>query len=350
MLTWLTDAVDSRPLGLARIIIGGAAVIRGFVAWGVLSKLADQQTLRAPYADWLPDPTLPLSIGVIVVWLTSAILFTIGWRVRLTGPALMASIVFTLALDQQAYSNHLYLMTWLVLLLTIADAGAGLNIRRVDRAVVRWPVLLIMMQTSIVYGFSALTKINSGWVSGEVLAGSLIGGLVEFPASLRTPGFLGVLALVVIAVELFMAIFLWRARLRPAAFILGLGLHFSIILLMASTAQLLVFALEMLATYPLFLGEGTLEVGATPFGPWLDRIKRFDLLRVVEPRADLDTRDLVLTHRGHTSHGAAAHTRILEHLVPWLWVAPLLRLPGISHLHARRHHVTDRVMTASNTQ
>ena len=336
MLTWLTDTIDPRPLGLARIVVGIAAVVRGLVSWPLLTKLADDEILRAPYLDWIPQPSLAFAVGIVAVWLCAAILFTLGYRVGITGIFLLSAILLTLALDQQTYSNHLYLMAWLVGLMTLADAGAGVSVSRANRAVVRWPVLLLMMQASIVYGFSGLTKINSDFVSGRVLAASVRGGLVEFPAALRTPEFLSALALVVIAVELFLAIFLWRALLRPAAFLLGLGLHISITVLMTNTIELLVFSLEMLALYPLFL-EGRLRVSVDPQSRWPDRIRSYDLLRIVDIEPQTGARELTVSHHGIMSRGAAAHTRILEHLVPWLWVAPMLRLPGVATWHRRRH-------------
>lgn len=336
MLTWLTDTIDPRPLGLARIVVGVAAIIRGIVSWPVLTQLAEDHTLRVPYLDWTPEPTLAMSMGIVAVWLVAAILFTLGYRVGITGSFLLAAIVLTLSLDQQTYSNHLYLMAWLVGLMTLADSGAGMNVYRTNRPIVRWPVLLLMIQVSIVYGFSGLTKINTDFVAGRVLAASLRGGLVEFPAALRTPEFLSTLALLVIAVELFLAIFLWRAHLRPAAFLLGLGLHVSITVLMTNTIELLVFSLEMLAIFPLFL-EGRLNVEADSRSPWPDRIRRYDLLRVVDVETETSARELTVSHHGITRHGAAAHTRILEHLVPWLWVAPLLRLPGVASWHMRLH-------------
>jgi len=331
----LTARVDPRALGLTRIIVGSAAVIRAVVAWRILTKLVDETTLRVPYADWIPQPTAGLVFAIIALWVVSAIAFTVGWRVQITGPLLLASIVSTLALDQQTYSNHLYLMAWLVLLLTIADAGAGMNFARIDRPVVRWPVLLIMLQISVVYGYSALTKINEGFVSGAVLASSLRGGIVPFPDFLRNQSVLTVLALVVIAVELFVAVFLWRTRFRPAAFILGLGLHTGIVLFMSSTAQLLVFSLEMMSIYPLFLSRDSLVVTAPPGSRWSQAIRRFDLLRQVQVIEPEDVNTIALRHHGITTANAAAHTRILEHLVPWLWVAPLLRLPVVSHVHLR---------------
>lgn len=255
MLNFLTSDISARPLGLARIIVGAAALIRLVVAAGVLSRLTDPETLRTPYVDWFPEPTTVLVVVILTVWGVAGVLFMLGWKVTLSGSALLAAIAMTLAIDMQAYSNHLYLMAWLVLLMVIADAGAGFSVIGADRAVVRWPVLLIMVQASIVYGFSALTKLNDSFLSGEVLAGVLSGGLVPLPDSLRIPAFLAPLAGVVVIVEVFLALFLWMRRFRPAAFVLGLGLHLGITLLMTDSLELLVFSLEMLALYPLFLTQ-----------------------------------------------------------------------------------------------
>lgn len=332
-----------RPLGLARIIIGVAALLRAVVAWRVLHRLTEPELLRAPYAEWLPEPGLPLVAGIIVVWAVSAISFTFGWRVSVSGPMLLASIVLTLSLDQQTYSNHLYLMAWLVLLLTLASAGSGVNLRRSDTPVVRWPVFLLMIQLSIVYGFSALTKLNASFLSGSVLAGTLGYGLLPFPETLRTPLFLSVVAALAVFIELFVAIFIWLMRFRPAAFVLGLGLHVSITLLMSGTLELLVFSLEMLALYPLFLSRDRLVVVWDDecgwCRNWIARFKKLDVLRVLETVAKTDTespvpaaeveRAMHLVHLGETSSGFRAVTLTLEHLVPTLWLAPVLRLPGL---------------------
>lgn len=345
MLKSLTDPIDSRPLGLARIIIGTAALIRVYVAWRVLRRLSEPQVVKIPYADWLPDPSLGLVIAVVGVWAVAAVMFTIGWRVALSGPLLLGTIVVTLSLDQQAYSNHLYLMAWLVLLLTLASAGSGINISRDDRPIVAWPVFLIMLQASLVYGFSALTKLNESFLSGSVLAGTLGRGIVPFPDALITPRILSVVAAGAVFVELFVAIFLWRRRFRPAAFLLGLALHVSITLLMTDTLELLVFSLEMLAIYPLFLSRGKLSVifdsECVSCGGWVARLKRLDLLHVLDPVASNDPNNplasksfepaLQVVHH-ETSKGFRAMTLVLERVVPTLWVAPVLRLPGVRHL------------------
>jgi len=335
MLTWMAAEISSRPLGLTRTVVGSACVIRSVLAWPILLGLTDSEVVKIPYADWLPAPSTSLVTLIAAIWLLSALLFTLGWRVPVVGPILFAAIAATLALDQQTYDNHVYLMAWLVLLLTVADAGAGLSMRGKDRAVVRWPVLLLMIQLSVVYAFSAITKFNELFLSGSTLAAVLRNGVIPFPDSLRVLPLLSAVAGVVIFVELFIALMIWRPTFRPAAFVLGLGLHASITLLMASTAQLLVFSLEMLALYPLFLHPDPLLLTGPADPAWRRKIHRLDLLRVVRLEGVGD--ELVLNHHGRTTLAASAHTRIAEHLVPWLWFAPLLRIPGISHIHRRWH-------------
>lgn len=262
MLKRLTQDVSGRPLGLARIGVGLAAAIRAFVALPVLLDLAEPDTLRLPYADWLPDPSAALAWVIFVVWLSAAVAVVAGWKVPIAGPALVAVIVVTLSLDQQLYANHLYLMAWLALLLTLADSGAALSISGEERPVVRWPLLLLMAQVSIVYGFSALTKLNSDFMSGSVLASVLNGGLIPFPEALRTPGFLSVVAMLAVIAELFLAVFLWSPRLRLAAFVVGLGLHGAITLFMSPTSELIVFSLEMLSVYVVFLTDDGSRLGS----------------------------------------------------------------------------------------
>ena len=349
VLNWLTSQISPRPLGLARIIIGGAAVIRGFITWPILTKLAQPETLRAPYFDWTPDPSIGLAVLICGVWLVAAVAFAAGVRVWLTGTLLWLSMALTLSLDIQTYANHLYLLTWLVLLLTIADAGAGLSIRRSERQVIRWPVNLLMLQASIVYGFTALTKMNADFLTGRVLAGVLRDGLISFPDSWRTQSFLTVLSIMAVIVELFLAMFLWSPRRRPAAFILGLGLHGAITLLMTPTWDLVVFSLGMFALYPLFLiHEPMVVIWDDDCGScrdWIHRFQRFDLLSTLQPIGKSDAEHLAalgeveqslhLIHAGETTRGFAAITRILEHLVPTFWFAPILRMPGVRSLGER---------------
>lgn len=341
MLTWLTEEIDPRPLGMARIAVGIAAVIRVFVAVPVLFRLTQDDIIRLPYAEWIPSPTITMVSAILILWFVSAVLFTLGWRTAIAGPVLSASIAAVLLLDLQTYSNHLYLMLVLTLLLTLAQAGSGLNLGNERKQVVRWPVMLIMMQLSIVYGFSGLSKINDGFLSGRVLAGDLRNGIVSFPESLLTPRILSALAVLVIAVEIAIALLIWLGRYRPLIFALGLALHTSIPLLMSATGELTVFSIQMLGLYPLFLRNDRLRViwsqecrRCRRFIRWT---RRFDVLEVVDDVPSSSNRDMTLTHFERTTTGAGCRVRILEHLVPWLWIAPILRLPGLRQIGSHQH-------------
>ena len=252
MLTGLVHPLDPHPLGLTRIGVGVAAVIKSLIILPLLLRLTDPLVLNAPAFDWVPSPTTPLVWTVVGLWCLGGALLALGWRVTISGMVVVGCAIFAMCLDLQAYSNHLYLMTWLVLLLVVADAGAGRSMQRATRDVARWAVLLIPLQISILYTFTGLTKLNPDFLSGQVLAGALRGGLIPFPESLRTPAFLSALAVTAVLVEVFLAFALWLPRYRPVAYLLGGGLHLSITLLMTDTLELLVFSLLILATYPLF--------------------------------------------------------------------------------------------------
>lgn len=114
---------------------------------------------------------------------------------------------------------------------------------------------------------------------------------------------------------------------------------------LAPTGELFVFSLEMLALYPLFLSHGQLLViwddQCASCQDWIFRFRRIDLLDALvlvgksQPGHDIEPDDIErsihLIH-GETTRGFAAITRILEHLVPTLWIAPILRLPGVRSL------------------
>ena len=252
MLSLLVEQLPSQRLGVTRIGIGVATVVKAVTFLPVLLRLTQPEILRVPAFSWMPIPTDLLVWVLVGLWVISGVMVTLGVRLGVSAPVLLACLIFTMSLDQQLYSNHLYLMTWLVLLLIVADAGAGLALHGESRPVVRWAVLLIPLQISIVYGFTAVTKINPEFLSGEVLAGVLRDGLLTFPPSLVEPRILSVVAAGAVLAEAFLAFALWSPRLRRVAYVVGFGLHGGITLFMEATAPLLVFSLLMFSTYPLF--------------------------------------------------------------------------------------------------
>ena len=139
-------------------------------------------------------------------------------------------VAVALLSDQQTYSNHLYLMLPVAALLTVAESGAAVSLdaRRAGGRdwVPGWPVWLLCAQISIVYAFAALAKLNPDFLSGSVVASYLRrDGLLAVPAAWRSLEPMLVMSLFAICSEAFLAFALWIPRWRPAALVVGLGLH-----------------------------------------------------------------------------------------------------------------------------
>ena len=259
LLPWLFQLrADARKLAIARIAVSICSFGFAWENWRLLSRLLNPIIIQLAYFEWvprLPIRAVPLFIGL---WVIASTAFLVGWLTRVAGAMITCLSGYTLLLDQQLYSNHLYLFFLIVLLLTVADSGVALSLdslRKPGRhTVTGWPALLLMFQVSLVYGFSALAKLTPQFLSGDVLSLTLKRqGWWAFPASWRNPEVLTALALSAIALEVFVAFGLWYGRVRWLAVIGGVALHsFILATLDSSRLSLGVFALEMFALYPLF--------------------------------------------------------------------------------------------------
>ena len=238
-------------------MIGVAGMFAAFEVWRLLPHFLRPTVIKLPYFEHLP--VLPAaSVRVFILfWVLAAIAFVIGWKTRIAGAVLACAIAYPLMLDQQLYSNHLYLLLLIVVLLTIADSGAAISMGagQAEPATVRgWPIWLLKVQVSIVYIFSAIAKVTPQYLSGEVLTESLKQyGFFTVPMAWRVPVAMKLLAIVAILMELFVGFGLWSRRLRPVAVIAGVLFHtFIIAALDSSRLSLSIFALEMFAVYLLF--------------------------------------------------------------------------------------------------
>jgi hypothetical protein len=249
-----TLAVDrltapARPVAIARILVGAAALLQIPGLRGPLATLLTPGTFRAPYSVSLPFHALWISpaVGLMMLLALSA---TIGWWTRTALVGLAAAVAYVMCLDQQLYRNDLYLLFLELCLLALAGSGAALSVdaRRTGGRdfVTGWPVLLLKIQLSIVYTTTAISKINPSFLSGDVLQGSL--RLPELPDWAAIS-----LAVVTIALEGFLALGLWFRATRRIAMLAGFVLHTSFVVLLAWGPQLVAFGLEMAALYVLFL-------------------------------------------------------------------------------------------------
>jgi len=357
-----TGTTPARPVAVCRIGIGLAAIGKGLVVTAVLAQLAfDPRSVHAPAFAWSPQLDRVWEIAVFAaLWLAAAGGLTLGWRARACAAVLFGCSVLTFGLDQNLRSNHGYLLMLLTLLLSFTDSGAVLSVGwkregRPEREIERWPVLLMRLQLSIVYFYTALAKVNPVFLSGTVIA-----QVAYFPPFLRRPGAMALLAAGTIAVEFFLAFALWIRVLRPWAFLAGFLLHGLIAALMG--AALWVFSLITFSLYVLFLDappHSRLVIWDDRCGfcrRWIRLARRLDWLRL--HRFEGSSRTAALAEAGVTReeageevklwdgrrrYGGFDAVRVLLEQTPagFLW-ARLLALPIVRPIGVRAYRAVAR--------
>jgi predicted DCC family thiol-disulfide oxidoreductase YuxK len=359
----LRSTAPARPLALARIVLAAVALAKAADLGPVLLRLADGEVLRLPYGPWSPDPSPALARALVAVWAGAGAAFLVGWRTRWAGALLVAAMALVLAVDAHLYSNHFYLAILLCLLLTVADSGAALSVdarRDGEREVVPgWPVTLLKLQLSIVYGYAVLAKLNAYYLSGTVLLVHWTRqGPYALPGPMRSFQVLAALSLLALLAEALLAVGLWSRRTRHPTLVVGLALHLAIIPTMGSTGQLTLFAAMMFAVYLLFLDAApgsrlvVWDDHCAFCRDWVRSFRRLDWLRVhrfegsSDPtvlagaaiaREEADAALQLVTTTGTRLSGFDAVRSILEHLpASFLW-APVLRLPPVRWLGDRAY-------------
>jgi hypothetical protein len=256
--------VDARPVALARIVIGVAVLLKLAGGVRILGRLVEPTTIKVPMVAGLPAPTPAMVTTLLGLWAVAGVCFLAGWRTRTAGSVLTLVLAVMLVLDQQTYSNHVYLLALVVGLLTAADAGAAwsLDARRGPRASVpAWPVFLLQAQTSLVYTFAALSKLTPDYLSGLALA-----PFVQLQAGVALIGLPAMATIVLllswaaIPAELVVAACLWSPRRRVGAALLGVVLHLGMVAaIYRMRFDLAVFAVMMWGLYFLFVGPDVLR-------------------------------------------------------------------------------------------
>lgn len=269
---WLTRRTSSRPIAAARAIFAVAVLLK---AWDIRDKLVHltgDEGLLIPYVPFTPTPSEPIVHVLLAAWTVGGLGLLLGAWSRWSAALVTAAIAATFLLDQQLYSNHLYLMLVLAPLFTIADTGArwSIDARRVSErtTVPAWPIDLLKVQLSLVYGFAAVSKLNAEYLSGEVLDVYITAlGPVGFPPSWETSTVMSTLAVASVAIEAYLAIGFWIGRRnRWIALALGVVFHAAIVATMRSRLGLTVFSLEMFALYALFFPWTYARSGRAPAG------------------------------------------------------------------------------------
>ena len=256
LLRLVTESTRSGPLAVVRILVGAAAIAKALDFHRVLVAVLGPDALRIPRFSWLPELPLSAVPWLLTVWIVSALALAIGWRTRLAGWVLTCVLGYVLLLDHQLFGNNLYLLALVVFLLSLADSGACLSVdarlRGTRDSVPAWPVHLLKLQLSIVYGFAALAKFNIDFLSGSVMASVTRLGLVPIPDSWRIFPLMAGASIAAVLVEVFLAGALWSSRLRVLAVLFGVALHAGIVLFTGAVVELTIFAVITMSLYILF--------------------------------------------------------------------------------------------------
>lgn len=295
---FVTATVPARPVAVFRVAVGMAAVVKTV---DFAAQLMMKDEVRFADHTWLGEAFSQLWPLVLFLWVLAAAALLVGFASRIAaGSVAGLSMVFLFGAD--FYSNHLYFLATLSLLLMFADCGAALSVdsrfQGGQERIRAWPVRLIQFQVSVVYAFSALGKLNGDFLLGNVVYYRLRDALLLPTESIRAsiPIF-AMISIAAVLAELFIATALWIPRLQRAAFGLGLALHFSMIIMLTNTPQrglrLALFALLSLSSYVLFVraGEGMRTVTWDERSPLLSStavwLKRLDWLRALQFQRDV---------------------------------------------------------------
>jgi hypothetical protein len=195
-----------------------------------------------PLAPW-PRPSAAVAPWLCATWAGLGLCVAAGKAVPVTGTLLAAIAGYVVTLDQQTYSNHVYLLSLVSLLLALAHTERH---REPAIALLRW-------QLVVVYAFAAASKLTPEFLSGSVIAQNLRTEWSGLAAS-RVPAALAVAG---VALEAFVAIALPLPRWRTAGAIAGTALHLGFIVAISQTLQMIAFAAICLSIYPLYWLSGT---------------------------------------------------------------------------------------------
>jgi hypothetical protein len=255
-----TDRTPAGPVGVCRIGMGIAMFGRGLKTARDLYWLQyDPLTIQASLYAWAPRlDTMPEILLVSATWLAAAVSLTVGYRARLSAAVLAATILFLHVVDQNFWAHHMYFLGLMMFLFVFVDADAAFSIRawRGDgrREITAWPILLVKIQLSLVYFFTAISKINPVFLSGHVLMRDM-----ALPADFVSPALAAGVATITVACELFLSCALWVPRLRAIGIAIGTVLHLLVPVWFGPYAGLVVFSVATLSLYALFVDRSDLE-------------------------------------------------------------------------------------------
>lgn len=254
----VTERRDGAALGRARVVVGVGGMLGALEARGILQDLSAERMLHMPVWSWTAHWPGTICDVLWIAWLIGAAGMTLGLFTRASCLLVALAAFGFVQMDQQFYSNHVYLLALLGLLFLMGDAGAAVSCDALlggRRRVPAWPIALLKLQLSTVYMYAAISKCNVVYLSGAVLGNNLLHGpLGRFPQLVDSAAWMAGTAMVSVLVEAALATGMWVRRWRDAWVMAGTVFHLGLVVLFPANQRpgLVVFSLEMFGLYLLF--------------------------------------------------------------------------------------------------
>lgn len=180
----------------------------------------------------IPAPEATWMLALVLLQVALCVLAACGVALRRTLPLLAVSYSLTYFWSQLDSYQHHYLVAVLLAIL----AGAAWLSERPDSALPGWAMRLVRVQLAIVYFWTAVTKAEPQFLSGEVLQRLLTEqwAIDAVQSSAEALGqapitVFGALSWGALALELFLVLaMLFPERLRWPGLVLGVALHITI--------------------------------------------------------------------------------------------------------------------------
>ncbi len=355
--------VSMRSLALLRIMVGPVVLLhlRPFLEDAAAGRIY-RDMFYEPYASWYPELPRALYVGLLGVGAVAAVAMSLGFVTRAATAITFGVVAYNLFLSTtHLHSNRAFLV---IVLAGLAAAPCGrelsldawLRRRRglppLTTSAPGWPLWLLRVEASVVYGASGLSKlVDPDWFGGTVtwhrvvqvrdqLADSPLPGWAT--TALATRSFHTVAAKVIVLTELLIAVALWWRATRYLAVWIAVCFHLAIEL----TASVQVFSYLAIAALVIWAVPSTRDrvivvapdrVGHRRLRAVVGRLDWLARFRVAPGPPGAPVR--VVDRDGHVVDGGPAVALVLSRLPLTAWPAlpaTLLRRRAAAHDDARK--------------
>lgn len=302
---WFSQ-VPTHSFALLRIFFGLVTLMSVTGLWGLfrvgdlrmrfprdpvfaIGGLHDGVAMPYPGLSWLPVPAPGVYSVLETLVLFLVVLMIVGLATRVVVPALALTFTYLFLTTQWNFHHHTFLMAIVLVVLATTRCGdhysidAVLRGRRDPGPSSVLPLRLLQVLVVQLYVFTYLSKVGSGWLTGDVIVmlaneGRIRGALAPLVLDTVGPQAMGVATVVA---EGFIAIGLLHPRMRQAALFVGVLLHLGIDALM----DVGTFSYQMLALYIVFIhpvagaSVAVYDGACRSCRRWPDRFAPLDLLR-----------------------------------------------------------------------